>query len=80
MDTVSLPLSMSAWRLFSSEPMSRAVPLIWDHLQWGGGVSSKGQCANPWSSNSSSNPAAVEGTGQDRGAAVVWLEGQTEVF
>lgn len=28
MDTVCLPLSMSTWRLFSSEPVSRAVPLI----------------------------------------------------
>lgn len=77
MDTVRLPLCMSAWRLFSSKPVSRAVPLIWDHLQWGGGVNSKGQCSHLWSSG---HPAAVEGTGLDRGAAGVWLEGQTEVF
>lgn len=68
------------WRLFSSKPVSRAVPLIWDHLQRGGGISSKGQCANPWNYNSSGNPAAENGTAQDRRAAGVWLEGHTEVF
>lgn len=77
---VCLLLSVSAWRLFSSKPVSRAQPLIWDHLQQGGGVSSKGQCANPWSSSSSGNPAAVEGTGQGCRAAGEWLEGHTEVF
>lgn len=80
MDTVCLLLSMSSWRLFSSKPASRALPLIWDHLQRGGGVSSKGQCADPWSSNRSVSPAPVEGTGQGRGAAGVRLAVHTEVF
>lgn len=76
MGTMCLPLSMSAWRLFSGEPVSRAMLPVWDHLEQGGGISSKGQHAIAWSSHSSGSPAAVEGTGQDQGSAGVWLEGQ----
>lgn len=45
MGTMCLPLSMSAWRLFSGEPVSRAMLPVWDHLEQGGGISSKGQHA-----------------------------------